>query len=55
MRRITGAVALLGALIVTLTFVSAAPQQPRGGYGNSEAISADELSRYIYFLASDQL
>ena len=55
MRRVTGAAALLTALLFTLTLVNAAPPQSKGGYGNSDAITADELSRYIYFLASDQL
>jgi Zn-dependent M28 family amino/carboxypeptidase len=53
MRRVTGAAALLIALIVTFTLVSAAP--PAGGYGNASAITADELRTYLHFLASDQL
>jgi len=55
MRRVTGAAALLIALLCTLTFVIAAPQQPKGGYGNADAITADELATYLHFLASDQL
>jgi len=55
MRRVTGTAAPLIALLFALTLVDAAPPQSKGGYGNSDAISADELSRYIYFLASDQL
>ena len=55
MRRVTGAAALLMALLFTLTLVNAAPQPPKGGYGNAGAITADELSTYLHFLASDQL
>jgi hypothetical protein len=55
MRRANGAAALLIALIFTLTLVDAAPPQSKGGYGNANAITADELSTYLHFLASDQL
>jgi hypothetical protein len=55
MRRVTGAAALLIALSFTLTLVNAAPQQAAGGYGNAGSITADELSTYLHFLASDQL
>ena len=55
MRRVTGAAALLMALLFTLTLVNAAPPSPKGGYGNAGAITADELSTYLHFLASDQL
>ena len=55
MRRLGGAAALLFALIFAFTVVNAAPQQSGGGYGNAAAITADELSTYLHFLASDQL
>ena len=55
MRRLTGAVALPIALLFALTFVNAAPQQSGGAYGNAGSITADELSTYLHFLASDQL
>jgi len=55
MRRPGGAAALLIALLFTLTLVNAAPQQSGGGYGNAAAVTADELSTYLHFLASDQL
>ncbi|MGE5199825.1 MAG: M28 family peptidase [Rhodospirillaceae bacterium] len=55
MRRLTGASALLVALLFSLTLVNAAPQSPKGAYGNVGAITADELSTYLYFLSSDQL
>jgi hypothetical protein len=66
MRRIIGTTALLCALLFTLAWISAAPQQPKarvtkasaavpGGYGNADAITEDELKIYDYFLASDQL
>ena len=55
MRRVTGAAALLIALLFTLTLVSAAPQQSGGAYGPAGSITADELSTYLHFLASDQL
>jgi len=55
MRRVTGAAALLIALSFTLTLVNAAPQQAASGYGNAGSITADELSTYLHFLASDQL
>jgi Zn-dependent M28 family amino/carboxypeptidase len=55
MRRLTGAAALPIALLFALTFVAAAPQQSGGGYGNAGSITADELSTYLHFLASDQL
>jgi len=54
MRRVTGIAASLIILLLTLTFVDAAPQS-RGAYGNAAAITADELSTYLHFLASDQL
>jgi hypothetical protein len=54
MRRTIGAAGLLAAILVTFTFVSAAPP-PASGYGNAGSISADELSTYLHFLASDQL
>jgi Zn-dependent M28 family amino/carboxypeptidase len=55
MRRTIGAAGLLVAILVTVTFVSAAPQGSGGAYGNASAITADELSTYLHFLASDQL
>jgi hypothetical protein len=55
MRRILGTATVLGALLFALTWVKAAPPQSRGGYGNADAITADELKVYDYFLASDQL
>ena len=55
MRRVTGAAALLIALLFTLTLVGAAPQQSGGAYGPAGSITADELSTYLHFLASDQL
>jgi hypothetical protein len=66
MRRIIGTTAALCALLFTLAWISAAPQQPKakntkasaalpGGFGNADAITEDELKVYDYFLASDQL
>ncbi|MFO7693936.1 MAG: M28 family peptidase [Vicinamibacterales bacterium] len=55
MRRVTGAAAFPIALLFTLTLVNAAPQQSGGAYGNAGSITADELSTYLHFLASDQL
>jgi len=55
MRRLTGAAALPIALLFTLTLVNAAPQQSGAAYGNAGTITADELSTYLHFLASDQL
>jgi hypothetical protein len=55
MRRPLGAAGFLTALVVTFTLVNAAPRQSAGGYGNTSAITADELSTYLHFLASDQL
>ena len=55
MRRTIGAAGLLVAILVTFTFVSAAPQSSGGSYGNASSITADELSTYLHFLASDQL
>jgi Zn-dependent M28 family amino/carboxypeptidase len=55
MRRTIGAAGLLVAILVTFTFVGAAPQSSGGGYGNASSITADELSTYLHFLASDQL
>jgi len=54
MRRTFGTSAFVLALVCTLTLVSSA-QQPKGGYGNADAITQDELKQYEYFLASDQL
>jgi Zn-dependent M28 family amino/carboxypeptidase len=50
-----GAAGLFAAILVTFTFVSAAPPPSAGGYGNASSITADELSTYLHFLASDQL
>jgi Zn-dependent M28 family amino/carboxypeptidase len=55
MRRVTGTAALVIALLLTLTLVNAAPQTAKGAYGNAGAITADELSTYLHFLASDEL
>ena len=55
MRRLTGAATLAIALCLTLALVNAAPPQSGGSYGNTGAITADELSTYLHFLASDQL
>jgi Zn-dependent M28 family amino/carboxypeptidase len=66
MRRIFGTVAFLCALMITLAWIEAAPQQSKAkntkpsktatvSYGNSEVITEDELKVYDYFLASDQL
>ncbi|MCX6552837.1 MAG: M28 family peptidase [Acidobacteria bacterium] len=55
MRRSLGTAGLFGTLLVALTVVSAAPQLPKGGSGNADAITEDELRLYEYFLASDQL
>jgi Zn-dependent M28 family amino/carboxypeptidase len=55
MRRTIGAAGLLVAILVTFTFVSAAPQGSGGAYGNASSITADELSTYLHVLASDQL
>jgi len=54
MRRNLGTAAIVVAVLSALTLVGLA-QQPKGGYGNAEAISQDELQQYVYFLASDQL
>ena len=55
MRRLSGAAALPIVLFFTLTLVNAAPQSSKGAYGNAGAITADELSTYLHFIASDQL
>lgn len=66
MRRIIGTTALLCALLFTLAWSGAAPQQPKarvtkasaalpGGFGNADAITEEELKVYDYFLASDQM
>jgi len=54
MRRHFGTAAFVLALLCALTLVGSA-QQPKGGYGNADAITQDELKQYEYFLASDQL
>ena len=54
MRRNLGTAALVVAVLCALTLVGSA-QQPKGGYGNADAITQDELKQYVYFLASDQL
>ena len=54
MRRNLGTSAFVVAGLCALTLVGSA-QQPRGGYGNADAITQDELKQYVYFLASDQL
>ena len=66
MRRVIGSVALLGVMLLALAWIEAAPQQPKAknnrksaattaSYGNADAITADELKEYEYFLASDEL
>jgi hypothetical protein len=55
MRRTIGAAGLLVAILVTFTFVSAAPQGSGGAYGHASSITAEELSTYLHVLASDQL
>jgi hypothetical protein len=55
MRRTIGAAGLLVAILVTFTFVSAAPQGSGRAYGHASSITADELSTYLHVLASDQL
>jgi hypothetical protein len=55
MRRTTGTSALLGVSVLALTIVGVTAQAPKGGYGNADTISADELKLYEYFLSSDQL
>ncbi|MFZ0821459.1 MAG: M28 family peptidase [Candidatus Acidiferrales bacterium] len=69
MRRIMISFALLAAAVVSLTALSSeraagSPQQSKSknsktsmamNYGNSDAITQDELKVYDYFLASDQL
>jgi Zn-dependent M28 family amino/carboxypeptidase len=55
MRRLTGTALLLTVAVSGLTWVTVAAQSPRGRYGNTEAITMDELKSYDYFLSSDQL
>lgn len=64
MRRIIGIMTFLCALMFTLSWNIAAPQQTKGkntkaspaaSYGNADAITLDELMAYDYFLASDQM
>ena len=66
MRRVIGSVALLSVMLLALAWIEAAPQQPKAknnkksaattaGYGNADAITADELKVCEYFLASDEL
>ena len=61
-----GSVALLGVMLLALAWIEAAPQLPKAkndrksaattaSYGNADAITADELKEYEYFLASDEL
>ncbi len=54
MRRNFGTAAVVATMLCALTLVGSA-QQPKGGYGNADAITQDELKQYEYFLASDQL
>ncbi len=55
MRRTMGSAALVGTGLLALTMVSLTAQAPKGGYGNANTITADELKLYEYFLSSDQL
>ena len=55
MRRTTGSAVLLATGVLSLTMVSVTAQAPKGGYGNANSITADELKTYEYFLSSDQL
>ena len=67
MRRVKGSVvALLGVMLLAVSWMEAAPQQPKtksnrksaaaaATYGNADAITAEELKEYEYFLASDEL
>ena len=54
LRRAMGSIVVLGAVLFTLVWITANAQS-KGGYGNAEAITQDELMQYEYFLASDQL
>jgi Zn-dependent M28 family amino/carboxypeptidase len=55
MRRMIGIAVCGAAVCAALAGLSAAPQAPKGGYPNAEAISEGELKIYEYFLASDEL
>jgi hypothetical protein len=66
MHRFVKTLALLGALFLIPGWISPAPQQTRAknakdskagpaSFGNTEAITEDELKVYDYFLASDQM
>jgi len=66
MRRTIATTTLVCALLFTLAWSEAAPQQPKARnaraaaartavYGNSDAITQDELKLYTYFMASDQM
>ncbi len=66
MRRVIGSVAILGVMLLALAWIEAAPQQPKvknnrksaattASYGNADAITAEELKEYEYYLASDEL
>ncbi len=53
MRRNVG-FAALGAVLFALT-LGVTTEAQRGGYGNTDSITAEELKVYDYFLASDQM
>jgi hypothetical protein len=56
MRRAIGIVTLLGALCLTLAWGGVSAQQSGGGrYAAADLITKEELQRYDYFLAADQL
>jgi Zn-dependent M28 family amino/carboxypeptidase len=66
MRRVIGSVAILGVMLLALAWIEAAPQQTKANnnrksaattasYGNADAITAEELKEYEYYLASDEL
>ncbi len=55
MRRITAIAVVSCALFLALAWANLAAQQPKSGFGNSNAITQDELKTYDYFLASDEM
>jgi Zn-dependent M28 family amino/carboxypeptidase len=55
MRRLTGTALLAAVAVSGLLWANASAQTSRGAYGNTEAITLDELKSYDYFLSADQL
>jgi Zn-dependent M28 family amino/carboxypeptidase len=55
MRRRVGIATCTFAVLIALAWANTAAQQPARSFGNSNAISQDELKVYEYFLASDQM